>query len=185
MDDDLDGVGLQGGLVSGQLVWRRCRLVADQGAIICLCARDIVSQPCKKPVRRGGRSWPITRSRHLSAIYHSRNQLHPTADRDAVDGEDPGPTVGWLELITYWEFTWNWWLFSTSSIDRGISTVEITERRIEPSESASDPRRSARSAHCRRHRFYRAPLYAGCGDHSAVPLTVKVSRASMVKPSFR
>ena len=49
------------------------------------------------------------------------------------------PTVARLELITYWEFTWNWWLFSTSSIDRGISTVEITERRIEPSESASDP----------------------------------------------
>jgi len=36
-------------------------------------------------------------------------------------------------LITYWEFTWNWWLFLTSSIDRGISTVEITERRVEPS----------------------------------------------------
>ena len=44
------------------------------------------------------------------------------------------PTVARLELITYWEFTWNWWLFSTSSIDRGISTVEITERPIESSE---------------------------------------------------
>ena len=142
--------------------------------------------------RRSGRNHLLVRARHsfatlqeASAPWGALLADNPIADRDAVDGEDPGPTVGWLELITYWEFTWNWWLFSTSSIDRGISTVEITERRIEPSESASDPRRSARSGHCRRHRFYRAPLYGDCGDHSAVPLTVKVSRASMVKPSFR
>ncbi len=78
------------------------------------CARDIFAT-LQEISPLWGRFRPMTRSRHLSVTipYPVVTSCILTADRDAVDGEGPDPTVARLELTTYWELAWNWWPFLT------------------------------------------------------------------------